>query len=60
MPTTIFPVNLNGKIHAAFVMDYRTDKWATMCGKQVPDPTAVEHRVTEVTCRKCSANLERG
>lgn len=57
MPTTIFPVHLHGRVHAAFVMDYRTDKWATMCGRQVPDPTAVEHKVTEVTCTKCSQAL---
>jgi hypothetical protein len=44
METTIFPVTLNGKVHAAFVLDYRTDEWATQCGKSVPDPTAVEHR----------------
>jgi len=59
MATTIFPVTLSGKVHAAFVLDYQTDKWATMCGRQVPDPTAVEHRVAEVTCRKCSENLTR-
>lgn len=58
--TTIFPVTLkDNKIHAAFVMDYRTDNWATMCGKDVPDPTAVVHKVTEVTCRKCADNLRR-
>lgn len=57
MTTTIFPVTLSGKVHAAFVMDYRTDKWATMCGKQVPDPAAVIHKVTEVTCRKCAESL---
>lgn len=57
MPTTIFPVELNDKIHAAFVMDYKTDKWATMCGRSVPDPTAVIHKVTEVTCRRCAAAL---
>lgn len=59
-PTTIFPVTLKDqKVHAAFVMDYRTDQWATMCGKSVPDPTAVDHRVTEVTCTKCAASLTR-
>lgn len=59
MKTTIFPVTLKGsdKVHAAFILDYRTDKWATMCGRTVPDPTAVEHRVTEVTCQKCEDSL---
>lgn len=60
MITTIFPVDLkDGKVHAAFVLDYRTDKWLTQCGRGVPDPTAVEHRVAEVTCKKCIDNLSR-
>lgn len=58
MNTTIFPATIAGKIHAAFVMDYRTDEWATMCGRQVTDPDTVQHRAgTEVTCRKCSDAL---
>lgn len=55
--TTIFPVEIGGKIHAAYVMDYRTDKFATMCGKQVQDPSTVEHRVAQVTCRPCTRNM---
>ena len=59
MNTTIFPVPIAGTIHAAFVMDYRKDEWATMCGKAVTDPKMVQHTAgTEVTCRKCSDNLE--
>lgn len=59
MPTTIFPVPLHGRVHAAFVMDYKTDKWGTMCGRNVPDPEAVVHKVTEVTCPKCAESLSR-
>lgn len=58
MPTTIFPVKIKGVVHAAFVLDYRTDKWATMCGKQVAVPSDVEHRVAEVECKKCAASLQ--
>jgi hypothetical protein len=59
MPTTIFPVPLHGRIHAAFVLDYRTDKWATLCGKPIEDAGAVVHKVTEVTCAKCAESLSR-
>ncbi|UDL16701.1 hypothetical protein SEA_ATUIN_8 [Arthrobacter phage Atuin] len=52
--TTIFPVEISGKIHAAFVMDYRTDKFATMCGKQVKNSADVLHKVTVVTCNRCA------
>jgi hypothetical protein len=52
--TTIFPVtSSNGKVHAAYVLDYKTDKFSTMCGKAIRDSAAVEHRVTEVTCNAC-------
>lgn len=59
MNTTIFPVTIRGKIHAAFIFDYRTDKWYTMCGDPVPDPAEVQHRAgTEVTCKDCDRALE--
>jgi hypothetical protein len=57
--TTIFPVLLDGKVHAAFVMDHWTDSWATQCGKQVPDGSAVEHKIQTVECRGCAQNIER-
>lgn len=52
--TTIFPVEISGKIHAAFVMDYKTDKFATMCGRQVKNSADVLHKVTVVTCARCA------
>lgn len=59
MNTTIFPVPIAGTIHAAFVADYRTDSWFTMCGKDVADAAAVQHKAgTEVTCRECDRALE--
>jgi hypothetical protein len=57
--TTIFPVLLGGKIHAAFVIDQFTDSWATQCGKDVPDGSTVEHRIEVVNCRGCVKNIER-
>lgn len=56
-PSTIFPAPIKGIIHAAFVLDYRTDRWATMCGKQVKDPSTVEHRRMPVQCRPCAEAL---
>lgn len=53
-PTTIFPVPLKDTVHAGFVLDYRTDKWATMCGRQVKDPSIIEHRRAPVQCRRCA------
>jgi hypothetical protein len=57
MPTTIFPAHLHGRVHAAVVLDYKTDKWSTLCGKPIKDPATVVHKVTEVTCAKCSESL---
>jgi hypothetical protein len=53
-PTTLFPAPLKGTVHAAFVLDYRTDKWATMCGKQIKDPSIIKHEHRPVQCPKCA------
>ena len=59
MNKTIFPITLRGQIHAAFIADYRTDTWYTMCGNTISDPATVEHRAdTEVTCDGCDRALE--
>lgn len=56
-PTTIFPVPIKGTVHAAFVLDYRTDRWATMCGKSIKDPATVKHERRPVQCPKCAEAL---
>lgn len=56
-PTTIFPALIKGRIHAGFVLDYRTDRWATMCGKMIKDPSTVEHRRMPVQCHQCAEAL---
>lgn len=56
-PTTIFPAPIKGTIHAAFVLDYRTDRWATMCGKSIKDPSTVKHERRPVQCPKCAEAL---
>jgi hypothetical protein len=55
-----FTVEQTGKLHAAFIVDYRTDEWFTHCGKKVQDPSAVVHKMTAVECPRCKANLGRG
>ncbi len=57
--TTIFPVIMGNKVHAAFVMDAWTDSWATHCGKRVPDPERVVHKVQTVECVGCADNIRR-
>lgn len=57
--TTIFPVRIGGVIHAAFVLDESTDKWATQCGKSVRDGSKVQHAVTVVECQACADNIHR-